>query len=157
MTGTTTMQQPLTEKLQGFGSVADLARAVMVSSPVLSRDHMERAARAYLVSYLNADIESRAALFADDAVFEDPVGATPLRGISEIVRFWEGARDIQWWAAHDVRRVVVSGNEVMLHFVSTMKVPGLETARMEVFEVQVFNDAGKISHVKVYFDAECLL
>jgi steroid delta-isomerase len=157
MTGTTTKQQPLTEKLHGFRSVADLARAVMVSSPVLSRDRMEQAARAYLVSYLNADIESRAALFADDAVFEDPVGAKPLRGIAEIVKFWEGAKDIQWWAAHDVRRVVVSGNEVLLHFVSTMKVPGLETARMEVFEVQVFNDAGKISHVKVYFDAECLL
>ena len=157
MTGTSTTQQPLTEKLHGFRSVADLARAVMVSSPVLSRDHMEQVARAYLVSYLNADIESRAALFADDAVFEDPVGAKPLRGIAEIVKFWEGAKDIQWWAAHDVRRVVVSGNEVLLHFVSTMKVPGLETARMEVFEVQVFNDAGKISHVKVYFDAECLL
>jgi steroid delta-isomerase len=154
---TTTPEIPLTEKMQEYKSVADLARAVMVTSSVLSRDHMEQAARAYLVSYLNADIESRAALFADDAVFEDPVGAKPLRGLAEIVKFWEGAKDIQWWAAHDVRRVVVSGNEVLLHFVSTMKVPGLEKATMEVFEVQVFNDAGKISHVKVYFDADCLL
>jgi steroid delta-isomerase len=152
-----TPEPPLSEKLQGFTSVADLARAVMVESPTLSRDHMEQAARAYLVSYLNADIDGRARLFAEDAVFEDPVGAKPLRGIAEIVKFWEGAKDIRWWAAHDVRRVVVSGNEVMLHFVSTMKVPGLETARMEVFEVQVFNDAGKISHVKVYFDKDCLL
>ena len=152
-----TQDTPLSEKLQGFKSVADLARAVMAKSTSLSRDHMEQVARAYLVSYLNADIEGRAKLFADDAVFEDPVGAKPLRGIAEIVKFWQVARDIQWWAAHDVRRVVVTGNEVMLQFVSTMKVPGLETARMEVFEVQVFNDAGKISHAKVYFDADCLL
>jgi steroid delta-isomerase len=160
MTGETTTTAPaqsLAEMLKGYRSVADLARAVMVPSTRLSRDHMEQSARAYLVSYLNADIASRAALFAEDAVFEDPVGAKPLRGIAEIVKFWEGAKEIQWWAAHDVRRVVVSGNEVLLHFVSTMKVPGLETAKMEVFEVQAFDDAGKISHVKVYFDADCLL
>ena len=156
-TGSSATEQPLIEQLGGFKSVADLARAVMVSSPTLSRDHMEQAARAYLVSYLNADIASRAKLFAEDAVFEDPVGAKPLRGIAEIVKFWEGATAIKWWAAHDVRRVVISGNEVLLHFVSTMKVPGLEKAAMEVYEVQVFNDAGKISHVKVYFDADCLL
>jgi len=149
-------QQPLTERMGDYRSVADLVRGVMVQSTVLSRDHMEQVARAYLVSYLDANLESRAALFADDAVFEDPVGSTPLRGIAEIMKFWQGARDIRWWAAHDVRRVVVCGNEVMLHFVSTMKVPGLATSRMEVYEVQAFNPAGKISSVKAYFDAECL-
>jgi steroid delta-isomerase len=118
---------------------------------------MEQAARAYLVSYLTADIEGRAALFAEDAIFEDPVGAPPMRGLPAIVKFWEGAREIRWWAAHDVRRVVVCGNEVMLHFVSTMRVPGLKQAAMEVFEQQVFNEAGKIAHVRVFFDADCLV
>ena len=61
------------------------------------------------------------------------------------------------WAAHDLRKIVVCGNEVMLHFISTMRVPGLEKAAMEVFELQVFNDAGKIAKVRVFFDAECLL
>jgi steroid delta-isomerase len=149
--------QPLSERLRDYKSVADLVRAVLVASPRLTRDHMEQAARAYLVSYLNADIQARAALFADDAIFEDPVGTKPLRGIAEIVKFWQGAKDIRWWAAHDVRRLVVCGNEVMLHFVSTMKVPGLEKAAMEVFEVQAFNDAGKICSVKAYFDADCIL
>jgi steroid delta-isomerase len=148
--------RPLTERMGEYRSVADLVRAVMVESTILSREHMERAARAYLVSYLDADIEARAALFAEDAVFEDPVGSVPLRGLPAIVKFWQGAKDIRWWAAHDVRRVVVSGNEVMLHFVSTMKVPGLEKATMEVYEVQAFNAAGKISSVKAYFDADCI-
>ena len=74
-----------------------------------------------------------------------------------IIKFWQGATDIRWWAAHDVRRVVVTGNEVMLHFVSTMKVPGLATSRMEVYEIQAFNAAGKICSVKAYFDEACLL
>ncbi len=148
---------PLAERVAGYESVADLVRGVMVQSAVLSREHMEQVARAYLVSYLTADLEGRAELFAEDATFEDPVGVPPLRGIVAIKQFWQGAKDIRWWAAHDVRRVVVTGNEVMLHFVSTMKVPGLAPARMEVYEVQAFNDAGKISSVKAYFDADCLV
>ncbi|MBS0377167.1 MAG: nuclear transport factor 2 family protein [Proteobacteria bacterium] len=150
-------EQALTDRVTGYTSVADLVRGVMAQSTVLSREHMEQAARTYLVTYLNADLETRAALFAEDATFEDPVGAQPLRGIKAIVEFWQGAKDIRWWAAHDVRRIVVSGNEVMLHFVSTMRVPGLTTARMEVYEVQAFNAAGKICSVKAYFDSDCLL
>ena len=146
----------LADSLRSFTSVADLVRTVMVSSTKLSREHMEQAARKYLVSYLTADIDGRAALFAEDAIFEDPVGAPPIRGLPAIVKFWEGAKDIRWWAAHDVRRVVVCGNEVMLHFVSTMRVPGLKQSSMEVFEQQVFNEAGKIAHVRVYFDDNCL-
>jgi steroid delta-isomerase len=152
-----TSDQSLADQFRSYKSVADLVRAVMVRSSKLSPEHMEQAARAYLVSYLTADIKGRAALFADDAIFEDPVGAEPIRGLSAIVKFWEGATDIRWWAAHDVRRVVVSGNEVMLHFISTMRVPGMKQATMEVFEQQVFNEAGKIAHVKVYFDENCLL
>ena len=146
----------LADSLRSFTSVADLVRTVMVSSTKLSREHMEQAARKYLVSYLTADIDGRAALFAEDAIFEDPVGAPPIRGLPAIVKFWEGAKDIRWWAAHDVRRVVVCGNEVMLHFVSTMRVPGLKQSSMEVFEQQVFDEAGKIAHVRVYFDENCL-
>jgi len=146
----------LADSLRSFTSVADLVRTVMVSSIKLSREHMEQAARKYLVSYLTADIDGRAALFAEDAIFEDPVGAPPIRGLPAIVKFWEGAKDIRWWAAHDVRRVVVCGNEVMLHFVSTMRVPGLKQSSMEVFEQQVFDEAGKIAHVRVYFDENCL-
>lgn len=151
-----TSEPSLADSLRSFTSVADLVRTVMVSSTKLSRDHMEQAARKYLVSYLTADIDGRAALFAEDAIFEDPVGAPPIRGLPAIVKFWEGAKDIRWWAAHDVRRVVVCGNEVMLHFVSTMRVPGLKQSAMEVFEQQVFNEAGKIAHVRVYFDENCL-
>lgn len=149
--------QPLSKRLGSFRSVADLCRAIMAPAGTVSRDHMEQAARTYLVSYLDADIKKRAALFAEDATFEDPVGGTLVRGLDAIIKFWEGATDIRWWAAHDVRRVVVTGNEVMLHFVSTMKVPGLTTSRMEVYEIQAFNAAGKICSVKAYFDEACLL
>jgi steroid delta-isomerase len=150
-------KQPLSERISGYRSVADLVRDIMAPAGKVSREHMEQAARTYLVSYLDADIEKRAALFAEDATFEDPVGSPPVRGLDAIIKFWETARVIRWWAAHDVRRVVVTGNEVMLHFVSTMKVPGLETSRMEVYEIQAFNAAGKICSVKAYFDVACLL
>lgn len=153
----TPANQPLSERMDRYRSVADLVRDIMAPNGPVSRDHMEQAARTYLVSYLDGDIDKRAALFAEDATFEDPVGSASVRGLDAIVKFWRGATDIRWWAAHDVRRVVVTGNEVMLHFVSTMKVPGLETSRMEVYEIQAFNEAGKICSVKAYFDVACLL
>ena len=121
-----------------------------------SREHMERSARTYLATYLNGDLQTRAGLFAADAIFEDPVGAKPLRGMAEIMPFWKLAADAGWWAGHDLRSVVATGREVMLHFISHMSLPGLEPATMEVFETQAFNEAGKIVHLKAYFDANGL-
>jgi steroid delta-isomerase len=135
-------------------SLADLMRsAVFQTSSKPTREHMERAARIYLATYLNGDLATRASLFAEDAVFEDPVGAQPLRGMAQIMPFWKQAHEAGWWCGHDLRSVVVSGQEVMLHMVSHMSLPGLEPATMEVFESQAFNDAGKIVHLKAYFDA----
>jgi hypothetical protein len=55
-----------------------------------------------------------------------------------------------------VRSVVTSGPHVMLHFISNMRLPGLEPATMEVFESQTFNEEGKIVHLRAYFDAQGL-
>ena len=52
--------------------------------------------------------------------------------------------------------VVTSGPHVMLHFISNMRLPGLEPATMEVFESQTFNEDGKIVHLRAYFDAQGL-
>ena len=138
-------------------TLADLMReSVICPSSVPSREHMERSARAYLATYLNGDLEGRAALFAADAIFEDPVGSTPLHGMDQIMPFWEMAHEAGWWCAHDVRSIVVTGQEVMLHFISNMSLPGLEPTSMEVFESQKFNADGKIVHLRAYFDAQGL-
>lgn len=150
-------KNPLQQLMAQHQTLAGLLRAaVFAQSSKLTREHMERSARAYLATYLNGDLATRAALFADDAVFEDPVGSRPLRGMAEIMPFWKQAHDAGWWCGHDLRSVVVSGQEVMLHFISNMSLPGLEPATMEVFESQAFNDAGKIVHLKAYFDVHGL-
>jgi steroid delta-isomerase len=133
-----------------------LRAAVFCPSEQPSREHMERSARTYLASYLNGDLETRAALFAEDAIFEDPVGTAPLRGMAQIMPFWKQAAEAGWWAGHDLRTVVATGRDVMLHFISHMSLPGLEPATMEVFESQTFNEAGKIIHLRAYFDANGL-
>ena len=140
-----------------YSRLEDWVRECVICPPTVpDREHMERAARAYLATYLNGDLEGRAALLAEDAIFEDPVGTTPLQGMAQIMPFWRMADEAGWWCAHDVRTVVVSGPHVMLHFISNMRLPGLEPATMEVFESQTFNAEGKITHVRVYFDAQGL-
>ena len=149
-------ENPLAEILARYTRIDDWLRdCVICPAPAApGREHMERAARAYLASYLNGDLEGRAALFAEDAIFEDPVGTTPLHGMAQIMPFWRMAHEAGWWCAHDVRSVVVSGRHVMLHFISNMRLPGMEPATMEVFESQTFNAEGKIVHVRAYFDAQ---
>jgi hypothetical protein len=44
----------------------------------------------------------------------------------------------------------------MLHFISNMRLPGLEPATMEVFESQTFDEGGRIVHLRAYFDAQGL-
>jgi steroid delta-isomerase len=89
------MSEPnaLKAMMERHTALADLLReSVICPSVKPGREHMERAARAYLASYLNGDLEGRAALFAPDAVFEDPVGTPPLRGMEQIMPFWRMAQ-----------------------------------------------------------------
>ncbi len=88
-------------------------------------------------------------------MFEDPVGTAPLHGMAQSMPFWRIAHEAGWWCAHDVRTVVVSGPNVMLHFVSNMRLAGMEPATMGVFESQTLNAEGKIIHARACCDEWC--
>ncbi len=98
------------------------------------------------------------ALFADDAIIEDPVGASPLdatgkghRGKAAIARFWDmavGPTDLKFV----IERSYACGNEVANVGAITTRTPDGTTAVAEgVFTYRV-DDAGKIVALRAFWE-----
>lgn len=124
--------------------------------PKVAREHIEQTVRTYLSSYAANDIAGRRALFADDVVAEEPIGAVRIEGLEALVGFWQGSVDGGWKVVNHLVRLVVNGDEAMVHFRSDLSLTGEGAVTLEVFETLVFNDKGRIKHLRAYNDATCL-
>jgi ketosteroid isomerase-like protein len=124
--------------------------------PKVTRAHIEQTVRTYLSSYAVNDIEGRRALFADDVIAEEPIGAVRIEGLDALTKFWRGSLDAGWQCANHLTRLVVNGDEAMVHFRSDLSLSGEGGVTLEVFETLVFNDKGRIKHLRAYNDATCL-
>lgn len=114
-------------------------------------EQMEAAVRAYVDSFDKGDPEFAAALFADDATVEDPIGSTPHAGRDAIRAFYTasmatGARltltgPIQIAAAHVAFPMQVS-----------LRLDGRDIV-IDVIDTFAFDEAGKVSRMQAYFGA----
>ncbi len=121
-----------------------------------AREHIVAAIGRYLGSYAEADLEGRAALFADDVVAEEPVGAPPMRGKAALIAFWKATLDAGWRVGNRLEQAVVNGDEALIVFVSTLAVPGEGSVRLRVFEQLEFAADGRIVRLRAFNDAGCL-
>jgi ketosteroid isomerase-like protein len=104
------------------------------------------------------DKTSWLALFADDAVVQDPVGESPLdpsgrghRGKEAIGRFWDmviAPGDIEML----VRESYPSGNECANVATLVNRMPGGIEIRVDVVIVYAVDDAGRLKSLKAYWD-----
>ncbi len=60
----------------------------------MSTEIMQAAPAKYLTALADKDLEGILALYADDAVVEDPVGSEPHVGMAAIREFYKGIRPI---------------------------------------------------------------
>ncbi|HWI10633.1 MAG TPA: nuclear transport factor 2 family protein [Burkholderiaceae bacterium] len=119
------------------------------------RDRIVHAIQAFLASYPargEADIQARAELFADDAVFEDPVGAKPLVGKQALVDFFRAAFAAGWVIRMKSDRIVVCGNEAVSLTQGEWGLPGTEPAKVFIVHTFAFNAEGKATRLRVFFD-----
>lgn len=121
-----------------------------------SRVHIERTVTTYLASYADDDIIARAALFASDAIAEEPVGGLAIRGRDGLIAFWRQANEAGWRTSNCLQRLVVNGDEAFIQFRSDLTVPGQGTVSLDVFETLAFDPAGLIQHLRAFNDATCL-
>lgn len=100
------------------------------------------------------DAEAVVALYADNAIIEDPVGSPAQSGREAIVKFYQGA------CASGVKIKVLSGpygsfgNSAAMTAEVLVDVPGQGPTRIELIEVMEFDAQGKISAMRAYWGPE---
>lgn len=120
------------------------------------REHIEGAVRAYFDSWSQGDVAARAALFAEDARFSDPVGAPELNGLEAIRGFWKMAAAVPFDTRPEVHRIIVTGDHAMAHFTMHLVGEAGPVGSLEVFETFAFDAHGKITTLGPYWDLSCV-
>ncbi len=105
----------------------------------------------YCASFTD-DRETWLGLFADDATVEDPVGSDVLRGKEAIGAFWDtshGLADRITLTPSSYVKVV--GNEAAFAMDARMET-GDDVNGMSIIDVMTFDDAGRITSQRAYWD-----
>ncbi len=107
------------------------------------------AVEAYIAAYGAGDLDGVVAVFADDAIVEDPVGSKPLVGKEAIRAFM--AVGIGMGARLSLQGPVrCAGDYAAFPFEVTLAIEGRKT-RIEVIDVFAFDTAGKVREMRAFF------
>ena len=128
-----------------------LAQAAAVPTKV-GRAQVEAAVKAFLVSYAAKDWQTRIALFADDAHFEDPVGAEPVRGKANLEEYFRVTIASGWDIAMESEKIIKSGDEALSFTRAQWGLPGTDPAKLTLVQHFVFDGAGRIKSLRIFFD-----
>ena len=102
----------------------------------------------YVEAFDKADMDIIRAIYAEDAVVEDPVGTDPHVGIDAVCAFYAGALSSgAKLALTGTPRC--AGNAVA--FTVQVQIPGMSIDVVDVFE---FDAAGKVNSMKAYWGPE---
>lgn len=114
---------------------------------------VEAGVRAYLHSWGSGDSNSRASLFAEDAVLEDPVGAAPIVGRAALQAFWARAEGPHAKFEPELVRLVVNGSEAVAVFNLKVTFTGAGSATLHIIDNFQFDAHGKIKRLRAFWDA----
>lgn len=115
-----------------------------------SEQSMKAAMQAYIDHFNRADAGAIAALYADDATVEDPVGSPLKKGKAEITKFYEAAiaTGARLKLAAPIRGS--HGNSAAMAFDVELKMPEGQ-ALIRVIDVMTFDEAGKFTSMRAYW------
>ncbi len=135
-----------------------IAQAAAVPHSV-ERDVVEVGVRNFFSSYPAADVAAvgrRLDLFADDAVLEDPVGAAPTVGKEALRQFFTYPMTVGIIIHMRSDRIIVSGDEAISLTSASWGKAGEEPAKVQVVHNFAFAPDGRITRVRIFFDAGCV-
>jgi steroid delta-isomerase len=134
-----------------------------VNAPMANEHPARRASQRSMEAVKAKTKEAWLALFADDAIIEDPVGVSPLdaegkghRGTAAISAFWDtniALNKIEF----DIRHSYAAGNEVANVGTITTTLPDGSTALAEGVFVYKVNDAGKLVSLRAFWEFEKMM
>lgn len=132
-------------------SAEEMAQAMLAAAqgpdPALMRDVCD----AYLASWREGDPDARAALFAADAVVEDPVGSPAIVGLDAVRAFWRQAEGNGYAFDPRLDLFIACGPEVLMRFEMVMERPGEPALVLTIHEVVVFDAACRIRALRAFF------
>jgi steroid delta-isomerase len=115
-----------------------------------AQSQMRAVLQKYIDAFNAADAEAIIALFADDAIVEDPVGSPPRRGVAAIGEFYRSSVKL-------VKRIRLAApirgshaNAAAMAFVVQLDWEG-KPCEISVNDVMTFNDDGRIATMKAYW------
>jgi steroid delta-isomerase len=109
---------------------------------------MESVVRRYLDLVAGGTADEIAALYADDATVEDPVGGEVHIGRHAIHGFYKNIENLP--RETELHALRVGGHEAAFMFAITVGA-GDHRMRIEPIDVMVFNSEGKIASMKAYW------
>lgn len=124
-----------------------------ISSDV-SPEQVTQVVNAYLDSWTQGQADARAALFAEDVIVEDPVGAPALVGKPALIAFWQKAAAYPTNTTTQLKHLVVCGNEALVEFSMTIKVMGITQGTILIRENFKLDQAGKIISLRAFWDLD---
>lgn len=114
-------------------------------------EQMEAAVHTYLRALNEADLDAIVALYAEDAVVEDPVGSAPRVGREAIRAFYAGSAALQLQVALE-GAVRVAGREAAFAFSVRFVHEGRPTT-IRPIDLFRFDDAGRVVSMRAFFGA----
>jgi len=118
----------------------------------VSPEQITTAVNSYLDSWRNGDSQARAALFADNAVVEDPVGAPVIEGKTALLAFWQRTDAYPTKFEPTLENILVCGNEAMVRFSMHIDVVGVASGTLHILENFKLDKSGKIMKLRAFWD-----
>ncbi|MDJ0394868.1 nuclear transport factor 2 family protein [Rhodococcus sp. G-MC3] len=118
---------------------------------MVSADEIRSAVTNYLDTVGNKPSADVAALFADDATLEDPVGTEPLAGREAIEKFYSALDAAQ--CTTELLDIRTAGNSAAFRFrVNTDT--GEQTIRIEPIDIMTFDDQARITSMRAFWSQD---
>ncbi|MFL6059848.1 MAG: nuclear transport factor 2 family protein [Marmoricola sp.] len=116
----------------------------------ITDEQVEAGVRRYLGLVAGGSAAEIAALYADNAVLEDPVGSEPLRGREAIQAFYATLEPMT--VTTELQTIRVCGGEAAFQFHIETDT-GAGVAILEPFENMAFDEDGKIRSMRAWWGA----
>jgi len=108
--------------------------------------------QSYIDTFNKGDAQAVAALFADDATVEDPVGSLVKQGREELLAFYKNAIATGAKLTLDAPIRASHGEAGAMAFTAQ-----IGQLKVRVIDVMTINDAGKITSMKAYFGPDDII
>lgn len=138
----------------GF-TIGSFVRTVFDSVPVpVSRERILDTLARFQATYAMPNLERRLALFADDIALDDPAGLPRARGRVELEAFFRSTFDNGVRIVRRPVQTIVVGAEAIERYDMTLEKDGLDPQTLPHTVHYVFDEAGLIRSMRVFFDLE---